>query len=154
MRRLDDPARLEALTRSGLLDRSIVERLDHLAFAACRLLLADACQINALDGLLQHTVVGFPPSDWPDMPVEITGCREVVLGGKPFVVPDTLENEVACVFPWAETFRGYLGCPVMYDSQIVGSICVLSGEPRAWKSYEITALEGVARLAGMSLEDA
>lgn len=155
MRRLDDPARLEALTRSGLLHKDTVTRLDHLAFAACRLLLADVCLINALDGALQRTVVGYPPGDdWPPLPLELTGCREIVLSGKPFVVSDALSHPITCELPWAGSFRGYLGCPVVYDGEIIGSICVLSAAPRSWKPYEITALEGVARLAGMSLEDA
>lgn len=154
MRRLDDPARLEALTRSGLLQKDTVQRLDHLAFAACRLLLADVCLINALDGALQRTVVGYPPGNWPDMPVDVSGCREVVLSGEPLAVPDVEEHPMLCKVPWKGYFRSYLGCPVTYDGQIIGSICVLNEMPRHWKSYEITALEGVARLAGMSLEDA
>lgn len=153
MRRLDDPDRLQALQASGLLEKTITERLDHLAFAASRLLLADACQINALDDIHQRTVVGFPPGDWPVLPVELTGCVEVVLSGKPFVVDDAVEHPVTCTQPWAETFRGYMGAPVTYGGEIIGSICVLTSEPRNWKAYEVSALEGVARLVGMSLED-
>lgn len=152
MSRLTDPERLDALTRSGLLNRDTAARLDHLAFTACRLLMTDACQINALDGHLQRTVTGYPPGEWPDMPLEDTGCKEVVLTGRPFIVSDSFAHPVACVMPWAEQFRGYLGVPVTFDDLVVGSICVLSFQPRSWKTIDITALEGVSRLVGMSLE--
>lgn len=152
MSRLDDPERLHALKLSGLLERPTQQRLEHLAFSACRLLLADACLINALDGEVQRTVIGYPPGEWPDMPLEVTGCRQVVLSGRALIVKDAVEHPVTCQLPWAPTYRGYLGVPIWYDGQVIGSICVLSQEPREWRAYETTALEGVGRLAAMSLE--
>lgn len=153
MRPLDDPERLEALELSGLLTKSMPERIDHLAFAACHLLVADACQINALNGTIQHTVVGYPPGDWLDMVVEDTGCKEPVRTGQPFVVPDSHIHPVTCDMPWAQQFRGYMGAPIAWGGNlVVGSICVLTEKPRPWKTYEVTALVGVARLVSMSLD--
>lgn len=150
----NDPERLEALARSGLLDKNMHERIDHLTFAACRLLLADVAQINALDGTLQHTISGYPPRDWPSGPLENFGCREVLLSGKPLVVSDTVEHPVTCDMPWNKLMRGYLSVPVCYrNDRIIGAICVLTSQPRDWKSYEIQALFGVARLVAMSLND-
>lgn len=148
---LGDPARLEALRRSGLLKRTVAERLDHLVFAASRLLLADAAQLNVLDHHQQYTILGYPPDDWPSFPVEDSGCRKVVASGKPFAVDDAQQHEVTCNMPWTSKFRGYLGAPIIFDSQVIGSICVLTTEPRYWKVYEISALVGVARLASMSI---
>lgn len=153
MNRLDDPQRLEALERSGLLRKDVGQRLDHLTFSACRLLQADMSLLNAVDDTFQHTVVGYPPGTTLTLPIELTGCREVVLSGKPLAIPDIVEHPVLCTVPWGERYRSYLGCPISYDDEIIGSICVLSERPRAWKNYEISALEGVARLAGMSLQD-
>jgi GAF domain-containing protein len=151
---LTDPIRIEALQRSGLLDRTVAQRLDHLAFAAARLLLADAALINGLDGGSQYTPVGWPQGEWPVHPVGVSGCQHVVLTGQPFVVNDALVNPVTCEMPWAERFRAYLGVPVCYDDHIIGSLCVLNAAPRTWKPYEIQALEGVSRLVTMSLEEA
>lgn len=155
MSRLDDPERLAALQQSGLLHKSMPERIDHLAFAACRLLLADACQINALTNDTQHTVVGYPPGNWPDKELADTGCRESVLTRAPFVVTDTKLHPVTCTMTWVEHYRGYLGVPIFYRGlEVLGSICVLSKEPRKWKPYEVSAMTGVARLVAMSLDGA
>lgn len=149
---LTDPVRLDALERSGLLRKSTEQRIEHLAFSACRLLLADACQINALGAETQHTVVGWPPGNYPDKRLEDTGCREPVVTRLPFIVDDAKTHPVTCTLPWVDEFRGYLGVPIFYDEQVLGSICVLSNSPRRWKSYEVSAIVGVARLVGMSLD--
>lgn len=145
--------RLEALSQSGLLKKSTAERLHHLAYTSVTLLRADACQINALDDKMQRTVTGYPPNPegWPDIPVELTGCQEVVLLGVPLVIPDVQDHPIMCALPWAESWQGYLGVPIVFDSQIIGSLCVLSKEPREWRPYETTALQGVARLIAASL---
>ena len=147
--------RLEALRQSGLLRKSASERLHHLAYTACSLLQADACQINALDDAMQRTVTGYPPNTegWEDLPVELTGCQEVVLLGEPLVIPDVEQHPIMCRLPWAEHWQAYLGVPIRFDRQIIGSVCVLSREPREWRSYETTALEGIARLVCASLEE-
>jgi GAF domain-containing protein len=145
--------RLEALRESGLLRKSASERLHHLAYTACSLLQADACQINALDDTMQRTVTGYPPNPegWEDIPVELTGCQEVVLLRAPLVIPDVRQHPIMCHLPWAEVWQAYLGVPVQFDMQTIGSLCVLSQTPRGWRSYETTALEGLARLVGASL---
>lgn len=152
---LTSPERLQALRESGLLNKSLAERIDHLAFAMCRLLLADAAQINALEGHVQHTVVGWPPGNWPDRELGDTGCREPVVTKAPVVINDTSEHPVTCQMSWTHLYRGYMGVPVFYQGiEVVGSICVLSKEPRSWKGYEVAAMTGVARLVAMSLDGA
>lgn len=151
-RLLADPERLEALERSGLLSKTMPERLEHLAFAACRLVLADACEINALTDVVQRTIVGWPPGDRPDRRLDETGCREPVLTRKPFIVDDAKLHPVTCELPWTDEFRGYLGVPIIVGEQVLGSLCVLSREPRRWVSYEVAALVGISRLIWMSLD--
>lgn len=152
---LDDAERLLALRTSGLLGKSMPERLSHLTFAAARLVMADVAQINALDEFTAYNISGWPPDAEYHLtrPVEDSGCRTVVMSGQALVVQDTLANPLTCERPWAGRMRGYLGVPVMFDHQAVGSLCVLTREPRAWKTYDITALEGIARLVSISLMD-
>lgn len=151
---MSSEARLEALRASGLLKKSTPERLHHLAYTACTLLEVDACQINALDDKLQRTVTGYPPSPegWKDIPVDLTDCQEVVLLDEPLIIPDVSEHPIMCNLPWAEHWQGYLGVPLTFDEQTIGSVCVLSLQPRVWRSYEVTALTGIARLVYASLE--
>jgi GAF domain-containing protein len=151
---IDDAERLQALRASGLLDKDTAARLDHLAFAAARLVLADVAQINAVDHETTYTVVGWPPGVWPDKPARLTGCWEIIRLGRPLIVNDANTHPITCNLPWVPIMQSYLGVPVFFDTHVVGSVCVLSAEPRTWKSMEICALEGVARLVGMSLEDA
>lgn len=152
LNRLDDPERLQALADSGLLNKNVQARMEHLAFASCRLLLADVSQLNAMDEHFRYVVAGYPPGDWPILLSGQSGCREVIEQGVALSIEDSRQHPVTCSMPWVERFRGYLGVPVSYHGQILGSLCVLSVEPRAWKDYEVAALSGVARLAGMSLE--
>lgn len=150
---LSAPERLEALQRSGLLDRTVVERLDSVAYTATRLLNADAAQINALDSQFQRTVTGYPPGHWPSaVPLEITGCRRVVLTGQPLIIPDTEHDTEVRGLPWTDIFNAYLGVPVTYEGEIIGSLCVLSEKSRTWTSYDILGLQGLANLVMLSLE--
>ena len=147
---IEDQERVAALRASGRLDKSAPERLEHLSFAAARLVLADAAQINALDHEMQYTVSGWPPGRLtPDKRVEDSPCRMVVLTGQPVVITDSITHPITCDL--AVDFRGYVGVPVYAGAQVIGSLCVLTLEPRSWKTYEVTALGGVARLVGMSL---
>lgn len=148
---IDDRERLQALRASGLLDKDTAARLDHLAFAAARLVLADVAQINAVDHEMTYTVVGWPPGLWPEKPVGLTGCREIIRLGTPLVVNDANTHPITCDLPWVPTMQSYLGVPVFYDAQVIGSVCVLGATPRIWKPMEVCALEGVARLVSMSL---
>lgn len=151
MSAFDDPIRLGALKSSGLLTKSVQQRVEHLAYAAVTLLRADAGQVNALDGEFQRTVIGWPPGVWPDLPVEQAACREPILTKAPLAISDTQLHPITCDLGWTARFRGYLGVPVMYGEQAIGSVCVFTDQPRAWKAYESQALVGVARLLTMSL---
>jgi GAF domain-containing protein len=150
---LTAPERIAALRASGLLDKTVVQRLDSLAYTATALLRADACQINALDDRFQRTVTGYPPGHWPAaQALEISGCRRVVLLGEPLVIPNVAYDEQVCNQPWTAQFQAYLGVPVRYEGQIVGSMCVLEGEPRDWSTYDVKGLAGLAHLVELSLE--
>lgn len=153
MTALDDQARLQALSLSGLLNRTVTERLDSVAYTATRLLQADAAQINALDDRFQRTVVGYPPGHWPEqMAVDITGCKRVVLTGQPLVIPNVDHDAEVCGMPWTEQFQAYLGVPVKFGGEIIGSLCVLDDEPRPWTPYDILGLQGLANLVMLALE--
>lgn len=154
MARLDDPERLAALRQSGLLRHVVDERLKHLVYSAAILTQADAAQINVLDDTRQHHICEWPESDTPTPPDDVStaGCREVILQEMSLVVPDVWNHPVMCQMPWTKTWRGYLGTPICYHDQIIGSLCVLTRQPRTWSELDLRALEGVARLIGMALE--
>ncbi len=150
--RLDDPARLAALEESGLLDKDVVGRLNHLTFSAVQITGADASQINVLGAVIQHTVAQYPEPLAEAMPVESSGCYEVVRRTATIAITDTVEHPQTCDLPWVQLFRGYLGTPVCFDGQPVGAMCVLSVEPRVWRTHDLLALEGLAQLAALSID--
>lgn len=154
MARLDDPERLQALQASGLLRKEVAERLDHLTYSAAILLRSDAAQVNALDGTHQHHMSIYPPVEPMPCadPVEHAGCREIVMSETTLPVSDTRLHAIMCDMPWTTAWRGYLGTPVRYQGQVIGSLCVLTEEPRDWNQWDLRALEGVARLVGMALD--
>lgn len=152
MSRLADPARIAALQRSGLVGRPLPERLERLVATAASVCHADLAQMNVLDESAQHHLSTWPPIiTTAPVPLRESGCQYVVDRGITIAVPDTLEHPVLCDASWATLMRSYLGTPVEYDGQPIGSLCVLTREPRAWHRADKMALESVARLVSHAL---
>jgi GAF domain-containing protein len=143
-----DPDRLEALRKSGLLRHDLEKRLDILCETATELIGCPVSYINLLDDQLQHTVGSFPIGPRKSNPVETTGCEEVVIAEKVIVVPDTRDHPVMCMRPFVTVagMLAYLGVPILFGEQVVGSFCVLDYEPRDWAHWQVEALKGLASL--------
>lgn len=152
MATLTDPARLDALARSGLLAHGQRARLDLLCQTAASIVRVPAAQVNVLTAEQQISVGKYPPDGDRELPVMVAGCRQVVLAEHPVIVPDTREHPVMCGLPWAADWRAYLGVPVYAADQVIGSFCVLDRPVRAWTAWDIAGLQGLARLAGLSVE--
>lgn len=154
MARIDDPNRIDALHRSGLLRHDVQERLSSLCYSAVQLCRADASMINVQEGGLQQVAAVWPADAHPHekLPYRESGCREVLETEETVAVPDTTEHPILCTVPWTNRWRGYLGTPVSYEGQIIGSICVLTRAPRVWQPHDMITLQGLARLVGMVLD--
>jgi len=144
--RPDDPARLLAIERSGLLRHTQSERLNRLCYTATQLLNADASQVNVLTATQQVYVAEWPrvlrlPTD-----LQESGCKEVLAAERTLVVPDTLDHPLMCAQPWTATWRAYLGTPLVLDGQVLGTMCALDHAPRDWSRYDELALEGIAAM--------
>lgn len=152
--RLEDPTRLAALERSGLLTKPPTERLRQLVYTAYTLLRADAAQINVLGAHMQHTMVEWPRIAPPsaDRPVEVSGCRLVLELEGTLVIPDALDHPVACTMPWVGVFRGYIGAVLCYEGQPIGALCALTVQPRQWSTTDKMTLEGLVSLVSQAVE--
>ncbi len=148
-----DPARLTALQRSGLMRKEVAERLVHICYTAHQLLRADGAQLNVLDDQKQYVQAEWPPAELDPIPIELSGCQEVVKVEKPLVVPDTREHPVMCLLPWSGHWGGYLGVPLCYDGHVIGALCALSHETRNWSDQDVLALQSLSQLATWSLEN-
>jgi GAF domain-containing protein len=149
---LDDPQRLRALERSGLLRHPLGEQLNRLCYTAQQLLNADAVQLNALTETHQVHIAEWPRVKRDDIPITTSGCQSVAVAGVPIVIPNTIEHPVTCVMPWSATWQGYMGVPLKHEGQTIGSLCALTHEPRQWRDIDVTALQALAAMAMGSLQ--
>lgn len=147
-----DPARLDALKRSGLLRHDLGKRLDILCETATELVGCPVAYINLLDKEQQYTIGSFPPRVRRQSWVEDTGCEEVISTKGSVIVPDTRMHSVMCMRPFV-TIAGmlaYLGVPILFGEQVVGSFCALDYEPREWPYWQVEALKGLAGLTSVA----
>ncbi len=152
--RLKDPKRLAALQRSGLIGRPLNEQLHRIVCTAASTLRADVAQLNVLDSARQHHLVFWPPAVATiaePVPLSESGCAQVVELGTTLVVPDALQHPVLCMAKWAPVMRAYLGTPINYEGEPIGSLCVLAAQPRQWDRTEVLTLEAVGRLVSHAL---
>jgi hypothetical protein len=100
--------------------------------------------------------VGLPP----DMllargsPRQWSFCQHAVLAEQPLVVPDARLNPALAGLPPVEMglVRAYAGVPVRVDGVgVVGTVCVMSPQPREFRAAELAILELGARLVAARL---
>lgn len=152
MTRLDDPVRLAALKTSGLLEKDVAERLNHLTFSAVALTGADASQINMLGDVTQYTIAQHPAPPREAIPVGVSACGEVIRQNTTVVIVDAYNDPDACDLPWAQDFCAFLGTPVHHQGEPIGSMCVVSVKPRVWRLHDRLALEGLSLLVSLSID--
>jgi GAF domain-containing protein len=152
MPQLDDRLRLQALNDSGLLRKDVTCRFDHLVFTAATLLRADVAELNVVTDEMQYTTAGWPPGGHDPRLIDDSGCRVVVEAQETVAIADVLMDPIMCEKSWAGEHRGYLGTPVMYRGQCIGTLCVLTYKTREWSHLDRRALEALADLASSSLD--
>lgn len=152
--RLEDPERLAALRRSGLMRKDTSQRLGHVCYTAAQLLHADLALLNVLDELEQRMAAEWPPMvwKWPVLNVDESGCKEVIETDETVVVPDTREHALLCQLPFSATYRGYLSSPVRFEGHAIGSLCAFTHSTRAWTLQDVLAMDTLAQMVGTSLE--
>lgn len=144
---LDDPGRLRALARSGLLDSEPEEGLDRLTGLASRLLGAPVALVSLVDGQRQHvkSTAGIEP--WQP-PVSPTFCQYVVVEQAPLFVSDArLDPRVRenLEMPDLDVIA-YAGVPLTTaDGHTLGSLCAIESSPREWTEDDIALLGEIAR---------
>lgn len=143
---LDSTSRLAAIERSGILQASRQQAFMAVCKLAHTLVGATASQLNVLTADEQLHLAEWPrPRIWrKPIPLSESGCREVVIAEVPIVIPDTLLHPIMCLKPWVGEWRGYLGCPVVYDGEVIGSLCALTNSVRHWSQKDVGIMRGLA----------
>jgi two-component system cell cycle sensor histidine kinase/response regulator CckA len=153
--RLYDPARLAVLRETALLDAPPQAAFDRLTRLAARLAGVPTALLTLVDADRQVVVsaCGLPPAlaGLREVPRSHCLCVGVVDTGAPIALADAriagdLPNDGA-VREWGVV--AYVGVPLeTADGFVLGSLSVVSGEPRTWDPALVAALQDLARLGG------
>jgi two-component sensor histidine kinase len=150
--------RLEALRRYDILDTPPESEFDEVAALAADLLQAPMALVSLVDADRQWSKarVGV---DVPTVPRDWAFCDHALrTGGEPLVVPDAAadprfaDNPLVAGGP---RIRFYAGVPLVTpDGQALGTVCVLSPEPRpaGLSPAELRRLSSLAAVAMRVLE--
>ncbi|GJG85764.1 hypothetical protein tb265_09450 [Gemmatimonadetes bacterium T265] len=155
---LTRPERLDAVRATGVPDAPADAALDRLARLTARVLGAPTALVSLVDADRQvfGGCVGLaePWATARETPLSHSFCEHVVTTGAPFVVTDAREDPRVCdnlAIPELGVVA-YAGAPlVTADGEVLGSLCVIDGAPRAWTPAELATLEDLAQGAAAEL---
>ncbi len=151
---LDDPERLRALAATGLIDAPPSEAMQRISRLVSRLLRAPVALASFVDDERQFFVAatGFdvePFATKRQTPLSHSFCQHVVLRGAPLSVADSREEALLDGNRAIDELGvvAYLGVPLSDpDGQLLGSLCAIDGEPRAWTAEDEQSLRDLGDL--------
>ncbi len=154
--RVGDPARLESLHATGLLQASGVPSLDRLTRLARRAVGVPAAMVSLVDADRQVFLsVSGPagPAGARESPLSQSFCRSVVDADAPLVVTDTRRDPRVQAAPdGRDRVLAYVGHPLRTpDGQVLGSFCVVDHVPRQWSAEDLATVADLAGAAEVEL---
>jgi hypothetical protein len=148
---LADPARLEALNQTGLLDSPPDEAFDRLTRTAARLLDAPVALISLLDEDRQFfkscVGLGQPWSLRRETPLSHSFCQYALESAEPLVIEDARTHALTRESLAVRDLHvvAYAGVPLTTSSgHTLGALCVIDHQERDWTAEQITTLGIVA----------
>jgi PAS domain S-box-containing protein len=155
---LADPGRLAALQQTNLLDTAAEEAFDRLARLAARLLTAPIALVTLVDTdrLFLKACLGLP-EPWASarqLPLSHSLCQRLLATGEPLAIGDVRADPLARGNQAVVAFgvAAYLGIPLRFGGQVVGSLCVADRQPRCWTDADVAELADVAGLVMTEIE--
>src|SRR5215207_1813098 len=148
--RLDNPDRLAAVARLGLLGTSREEAFDRLTRLAARVLSVRGALITVTTAEVQFckSSVGLPePWATSGLPLTYGLCPYTVASGEPLLVTDARSDPRFRDNPGVREFgvAGYAGVPlVTTEGQAIGAFCAFDDRPRRWTAEDLQTLEDLA----------
>jgi GAF domain-containing protein len=151
--KLNDPERLRALHRTGLLDSQRDDVYDRLTLMATHALGVPMAAVSLVDDHRQFfkSLAGVEGeiAIKRQTPIERSVCQYVVSSGEPLVVEDArvhplLSNHPAVV---DNSVIAYAGIPLNdYNGHTIGTLCVWDERPKQWTSGHVLTLVDLANL--------
>ena len=157
---LDDPGRLGALRRSGVLDTPPEEAFDRLTRLAAKTLHVPVALVSLVDVDRQFvkSCTGTLPEPWHSTrqtSLSHSFCQHAVASGRPLVISDAREHPLMKDNGAVADLGivAYAGVPlVLSGGQVLGSFCAIDYKPRQWTADELDILHTLAAAAAGELE--
>ena len=143
--------RLNAL-EDARISNHLRPKLDRLAKTAARWLNTPMAYMTVLDAehiyLAGMTGVTGELAETRTDRAEASYCQYVVATNDVLVVDDSTETPLVENHPATlDGVRAYLGVPVRYDGQCLGSFCVVDTKARDWTDEDLAILQDLANQA-------
>ena len=154
--RVHSPSRLAAVERSGLSGSAAEESFDSLTRLAARLLKVPASFISVVGAGFDFykSEVGLPAAVAKSRTLAgPTFCQYTLAGEAALIIDDTHSDPFWKAVPTVETLsvRAYVGVPLKFAGETIGSFCVIDTQPRQWTTDELETLRQLAISAGREL---
>ena len=150
---VQDPARLESLRRSGLLDTAAEESFDRLTRIAASALGVPVSLVSLVDEDRQFfkSCLGLPQpwAEERETPLSRSFCQHVVVGEEPLIISDARAHPLVHDNPAIDELNvvAYAGIPLkMPDGEIIGSLCAIDSTPREWREQDVAMLSDLAEV--------
>jgi PAS domain S-box-containing protein len=151
---LQDPERVAAVRRTGLLEARADPVLDRLSRLACRLIASPAALVCLVADDRQVFAGAYGLGDLRQTPLTHSFCQYVIGSGEELVVEDAREHGHLRDSPAVTElgFTAYAGVPLLAsDGRALGTLCVIDRAPRRWTGQELADLRDLAAIATTEL---
>jgi len=108
------------------------------------------------DRLFLKACLGLP-EPWASarqLPLSHSLCQRLLATGQPLVIGDVRADPLARGSQAVAAFgvAAYLGIPLRFAGQVLGSLCVADQQPRSWTEDDVAVLADVAGLVMTEIE--
>ncbi len=152
----DEPDRLDALRRYGILDTPPEAALDDLVSLAAHICTAPIAGISLIDESRQWFKASVGVGDLRETSLDVSFSKHALLGPEVLVVNDAVTDERFADNPLVTGnphIRFYAGVPLMgATGHALGALCVIDIVPRELSPAQLDALRAIGRQVMTQLE--
>jgi diguanylate cyclase (GGDEF)-like protein len=153
--KFDEPGRQRALNRLEVVGSNSEAPFERIVDLVKTTLNAPICAVSLIDNERQW-FKAFRGLSVDQTPRDIAFCDHAIRAEEPFIIEDAAldprfaNNPLVLCEPF---IRAYLGIPLkMPDGYVVGTLCAIYQEPKAFSEHEIVILQSFANLVISELE--
>lgn len=155
LRSLQDPGRLQALKRTGLMDSLPEASYDRFVRLASRLTGSPKAFLSLVDDRRQFLKASHGQENPArETPLTHSFCQYVASTGQPLAIEDARFHPTVKDNPAIHEMDiiAYLGSPVLAQGKCIGSLCVTDNSPRRWGWADRQALNDLAACVNSEIE--